>query len=75
MSKMRMSILAAIATIGVGLAGASSVSAAPVNGGVVGAIVPTPAIEKVYYYHRHYYHRHYYHRHCWWRHGYRHCSW
>ena len=68
MSKMRMSILAALAAIGVGLGGASSASAAPANGNAIGQIDPTPAIQKVYYY-RHY--RHY--RHCWWRNGYRIC--
>lgn len=71
MSKIRMSILAALAAIGVALVGASSISAAPVNGNAIGQIDPTPAIQKVYYYRRYHHYRHY--RHCWWRNGHRIC--
>ena len=52
MSKVRMYILAAVATAGIGLGGTFA-SAAPIYGPPIGAIAPAPQLEKAYYYHRH----------------------
>ena len=52
MSKVRMYILAAVATAGIGLGGTFGASAVPINGNLVGATAPTPELHKVYYYHR-----------------------
>jgi hypothetical protein len=51
MSKVRMYILAAAATAGIGLGGTLGASAVPINGNLVGATAPTE-LHKVYYYHR-----------------------
>ena len=76
MSKMRMSILAAVVAFGAGLGSASSVVAVPVHGNLGDTLVPTPTIQEVYYRHygyRHYGYRHYGYRHYGYRHyGYRH---
>ena len=53
MSKVRMYILAAVATAGIGLGGTFGASAVPINGNLVGATAPAPELHKVYYYHRH----------------------
>ena len=53
MSKVRMYILAAVATAGIGLGGTFGASAVPMNGNLVGATAPAPELQKVYYYHRH----------------------
>src|SRR6476620_7075512 len=53
MSKVRMYILAAVATAGIGLGGTFGASAVPMNGNLVGATTPAPELQKVYYYHRH----------------------
>ena len=53
MSKVRMCILAAVATAGIGLSGTFGASAVPINGNLVGATAPAPELHKVYYYHRH----------------------
>ena len=53
MSKVRMYILAAVATAGIGLGGTFGASAVPINGHLVGATAPAPELQKVYYYHRH----------------------
>ena len=58
-SKMRMSILSALAAIAFGIFGASSVSAAPANGGVITHLAATSAIQKVRYYRRYGYYRPY----------------
>jgi hypothetical protein len=58
MSKVRMYILAAVATVGIGFGGTFGVSAMPINGNLIGATAPTPELHKVYYYHR-YARRHY----------------
>ena len=58
MSKMRIYILAAVATAGIGLGGTFGASAVPINGNLVGATAPAPGLHKVYYYHR-YARRHY----------------
>ena len=60
MSKVRMYILAAVATAGIGLGGTFGASAVPINGNLVGATAPAPELHKVYYYHR--YARRYYRR-------------
>ena len=52
MSKVRMYILAAVATAGIGLGGTFGASAVPMNGNVVGATAPAPELNKVYYRHR-----------------------
>ncbi|MFZ1191442.1 MAG: hypothetical protein WAO16_21085 [Pseudolabrys sp.] len=52
MSKVRMYILAAVATAGIGLGGTFGASAVPMNGNLVGATAPAPEIHKAYYYHR-----------------------
>jgi hypothetical protein len=69
MSKMRMSILAAVVAFGAGLGSASSVLALPVQGNLSDTLVPTPAIQKVYY--RHYGYRRYGYRYGYRRYGYR----
>src|SRR3954451_9900460 len=50
---MRRYILAAIAVAGIGLGGTFAASAMPISGNLVGASVPAPELQKVYYYHRH----------------------
>ncbi len=50
-SKVRMYILAAVATAGIGLGGSFGASAMPING-KVGATAPAPELHKVYYYNR-----------------------
>ena len=52
MSKMRMCILAAVATVCIGLGGTFGASAVPVNGNLPGATAPAPELQKAYYYHR-----------------------
>jgi len=52
MSKMRIYMLAAVAAAGIGLGGTFGASAVPMNGNLVGATAPAPALHKVYYYHR-----------------------
>ena len=52
MSKVRMYILAAVATAGIGLGGTFGASAVPINGNLIGATAPAPELQKVYYYHR-----------------------
>ena len=59
MSKVRLSILAALAAIGFGVCGASSVSAAPANGTVISQIASTGTIQKVYYWGYGYYRAYY----------------
>ena len=53
MSKVRMYILAAVATAGIGLGGTFGASAVPINGKLIGATAPAPELHKVYYYDRH----------------------
>jgi len=60
MSKARTSILAALATIAVGLGGASSASAVPANGTVISQIASIGTTQKVQYYYRPYYRPYYY---------------
>jgi hypothetical protein len=50
---MRIYILAAVATAGIGLGGTFGASAVPISGNLVGASAPAPELHKVYYYHRH----------------------
>ena len=52
MSKIRICILAAVATVGIGLSGAFGAAAMPVNGNLVGATAPAPELQKARYYHR-----------------------
>ena len=52
MSKVRMYILAAVATAGIGLGGTFGASAVPINGKLIGATAPAPELHKVYYYNR-----------------------
>ncbi len=52
MFKVRMYILAAVATAGIGLGGTFA-SAAPIYGIPIGATAPAPQLQKAYYYHRH----------------------
>jgi hypothetical protein len=52
MSKMRICILAAVATVGIGLGGTFGASAVPVNGNLAGATTSAPELQKAYYYHR-----------------------
>ena len=52
MSKMWICILAAIATVGIGLGGAFGAAAMPVNGNLVGATTPAPELQNARYYHR-----------------------
>ena len=52
MSKVRMCILAVVATAGIGLSGTFSASAVPINGNLIGATAPAPELHKAYYYHR-----------------------
>ena len=52
MSKVRMYILAAVATAGIGLGGTFGASAVPINGNLIGATAPAPELNKVYYYNR-----------------------
>ncbi|MGB8174924.1 MAG: hypothetical protein WCF29_07960 [Pseudolabrys sp.] len=52
MSKVRMYILAAVATAGIGLGGTFGASAVPINGNLIGATAPAPELHKVYYYNR-----------------------
>ena len=47
---MRMYILAAVATAGIGLGGTFGASAVPINGKLIGATAPAPELHKVYYY-------------------------
>jgi hypothetical protein len=47
MSKVRMYILAAVATAGIGLGGTFGVSAVPINGKLIGATAPAPELHKV----------------------------
>ena len=58
MSKVRMYILAAVATAGIGLGGTFGASAVPINGKLIGATAPAPELQKAYYYDR-YARRHY----------------
>ncbi len=53
MSKVRMCILAAVATAGIGLSGTFGASAVPINGNLIGATAPARELHRVYYYHRH----------------------
>jgi hypothetical protein len=53
MSKVRIYILAAVAAVGIALAGTFGASAVPMNGNLVGATAPAPVLHNVYYYHRH----------------------
>jgi hypothetical protein len=53
MSKVRMYILAAVATAGIGLGGTFGASAVPINGKLIGATAPAPELHKIYYYDRH----------------------
>ena len=53
MSKVRMYILAAVATAGIGLGGTFGASAVPINGKLIGATALAPELHKVYYYDRH----------------------
>src|SRR5262245_40516993 len=50
MSKVRMCILAAVTTAGIGLGGTFSASAVPINGKLIGATAPAPELHKVDYY-------------------------
>ena len=52
MSKVRMYILAAVATTGIGLGGIFGASAVPINGNLIGATAPAPDLHKAYYYNR-----------------------
>ena len=52
MSKVRMYILAAVATAGIGLGGIFGASAVPISGNPMGATAPAPELQKVYYYNR-----------------------
>ena len=53
MSKVRMYILAAIATAGIGLGGTFGASAVPINGKLIGATDGATELHKVDYYYRH----------------------
>ena len=48
MSKVRIYILAAVAAVGIALAGTFSASALPMNGNLVGATAPAPVLHKIY---------------------------
>ena len=50
MSKVRMYIVAAVATAGIGLGGTFSASAVPINGKLIGATAPASELHKVDYY-------------------------
>ncbi len=53
MSKVRMYILTAVATAGIGLGGTfGALAVMPINGNLVGATAPAPELQKVYYYNR-----------------------
>ena len=49
MSRVRTSILAALAAIGFGLCGASTASAVPANGAVIDQAAPKAEVQKVWY--------------------------
>ena len=49
MSRVRTSILAAIAAIGFGLCGASTASAVPANGAAINQAAPKAEVQKVWY--------------------------
>src|SRR5262245_50345651 len=53
MSKVRMCILAAVTTAGIGLGGTFGASAVPINGKLIGATAPAPDLHKVDYHYRH----------------------
>jgi hypothetical protein len=59
--------------LGIGLAGTSPLTAAPMSGGAIGeAASLNRMVEQVHWrWRRH--HRH--HRHCWWHRGHLHCVW
>ena len=49
MSRVRTSILAALAAIGFGLCGASTASAVPANGAAINQAAPKAEVQKVWY--------------------------
>jgi hypothetical protein len=69
--RMRAIFIAALMALGLGLAGTSPGTAAPVSGSAIGhAAHLGHAVDQVHWRWRH---RH--HRHCWWHHRRLHCGW
>ena len=60
---MRQVLIAAVAAVGLGLAGTSASMAAPVNGWVIGHAVGNGQFEQVRWWYHHHHHHHFFFHH------------
>jgi hypothetical protein len=72
---MRSIFVVALMALGLAFVGTSPISAAPLNGSVIGPAASfNQVVDQVHW--RHHWRRHHHHnRHCWWHRGHLHCGW